>query len=133
MAPTLSPLHTFLAFHIAIDSVLADPSHKLVVRGPHFPPSTPSSPPCKLFDSGLAALSCELVVGDPILLPLHTSPQAAIDSGLADPSRVSVVGGSHGGFLTGHLLGQHPDTFKAGVLRNPGEGGKTTSDDAVAG
>jgi acylaminoacyl-peptidase len=43
----------------------------------------------------------------------------ANDQGLVDMSRVAVVGGSHGGFLTAHLLGQHPDMFKAGVLRNP--------------
>ncbi|GFR44659.1 hypothetical protein Agub_g5949, partial [Astrephomene gubernaculifera] len=39
--------------------------------------------------------------------------------GLVDPSRVSAVGGSHGGFLTAHLLGQHPDRFRCGVVRNP--------------
>ncbi|KAL6784708.1 hypothetical protein ACKKBF_B02895 [Auxenochlorella protothecoides x Auxenochlorella symbiontica] len=31
----------------------------------------------------------------------------------------AVVGGSHGGFLAGHLLGQAPGDFFAGVLRNP--------------
>ncbi|KAJ1295586.1 hypothetical protein BS78_01G234800 [Paspalum vaginatum] len=40
-------------------------------------------------------------------------------SGLIDPSRVAVVGGSHGGFLTTHLIGQAPDTFVAAAARNP--------------
>lgn len=39
--------------------------------------------------------------------------------GYVDNEKVVVMGGSHGGFLTGHLLGQHHDRFKAGVLRNP--------------
>lgn len=29
------------------------------------------------------------------------------------------MGGSHGGFLTGNLVGQFPDQFKCAVLRNP--------------
>ena len=33
--------------------------------------------------------------------------------------RVGVMGGSHGGFLTLHLLGQHPERFAAGIVRNP--------------
>lgn len=29
-----------------------------------------------------------------------------IEKGLVDPSKISVLGGSHGGFLTTHLIGQ---------------------------
>jgi acylaminoacyl-peptidase len=36
----------------------------------------------------------------------HTTP------GFADGSRAAVVGGSHGGFLTGHLVAQHPQRFR---------------------
>ena len=32
---------------------------------------------------------------------------------------MAVAGGSHGGLLTGHLVGQHPGRFRAGALRNP--------------
>lgn len=40
-------------------------------------------------------------------------------AGAIDKDRVAVIGGSHGGFLTGHLVGQHPERFRCGVLRNP--------------
>ena len=32
---------------------------------------------------------------------------------------MAVSGGSHGGFLTGNLLGRHADRFRAGLARNP--------------
>ncbi|KAK8933434.1 hypothetical protein KSP39_PZI015418 [Platanthera zijinensis] len=41
------------------------------------------------------------------------------ERGLVDRSRVAVLGGSHGGFLTSHLIGQAPDRFVAAALRNP--------------
>jgi acylaminoacyl-peptidase len=36
-----------------------------------------------------------------------------------DAERAGVCGGSHGGFLAGHLVGQFPDRFKACAMRNP--------------
>ena len=43
----------------------------------------------------------------------------AIEKGYVDESRVAALGGSHGGFLSAHLVGQYPDRFQAAVLRNP--------------
>lgn len=45
--------------------------------------------------------------------------QLEVAEGRVDQERVAVCGGSHGGFLAAHAIGQHPDAFKAAVLRNP--------------
>ncbi|TFK33329.1 Alpha/Beta hydrolase protein [Crucibulum laeve] len=44
-----------------------------------------------------------------------------INLGIAQegPGKLFIMGGSHGGFLTAHLIGQFPDMFSAAVMRNP--------------
>jgi len=51
--------------------------------------------------------------------PEGAEGKAAGGKKLLDRDRVAVVGGSHGGFLGGHLVGQRPDLFKCAALRNP--------------
>lgn len=43
----------------------------------------------------------------------------AVDEGLADRSRIGVMGLSHGGYLSTWLLGSHPGVFKAAESENP--------------
>ena len=38
---------------------------------------------------------------------------------LFDSSKVGIVGGSHGGFLTAHMIGQYPGVYKVAAMRNP--------------
>ncbi|PQQ01866.1 acylamino-acid-releasing enzyme-like [Prunus yedoensis var. nudiflora] len=56
----------------------------------------------------------ELEVNDVLMAIDHV-----IDLGLASPSKLAVLGGSHGGFLTTHLIGQAQDKFVAAAARNP--------------
>uniref|UniRef100_A0A803MEP3 acylaminoacyl-peptidase n=1 Tax=Chenopodium quinoa TaxID=63459 RepID=A0A803MEP3_CHEQI len=48
-----------------------------------------------------------------------TAIDYAFDLKLVDPSKITVLGGSHGGFLTTHLIGQAPEKFAAAAARNP--------------
>ncbi|WVZ58981.1 hypothetical protein U9M48_009193 [Paspalum notatum var. saurae] len=48
-----------------------------------------------------------------------TALDYTIKEELIDASKVAVVGISHGGFLTTHLIGQAPDRFAVGAARNP--------------
>lgn len=48
-----------------------------------------------------------------------TKAALALEPEALDPTRVGVLGGSHGGFLGAHMSAQHPDVFKVAVLRNP--------------
>ncbi|XP_023642014.1 acylamino-acid-releasing enzyme isoform X1 [Capsella rubella] len=57
-------------------------------------------------------------VGSQDVQDVLTAVDYAIDMGFADASRITLLGGSHGGFLTTHLIGQAPDKFVAAVARN---------------
>ncbi|XP_022875153.1 acylamino-acid-releasing enzyme isoform X2 [Olea europaea var. sylvestris] len=58
-------------------------------------------------------------VGSQDVSDVLTAVDHVINMGLADSSKIAVLGGSHGGFLTTHLIGQAPDKFAAAAARNP--------------
>ncbi|KAK7243155.1 hypothetical protein RIF29_37943 [Crotalaria pallida] len=58
-------------------------------------------------------------VGSQDVNDVLTAIDHVINLGLANPSKIAVLGGSHGGFLTTHLIGQAPEKFVAAAARNP--------------
>ncbi|XP_071498131.1 acylamino-acid-releasing enzyme-like [Diadema antillarum] len=58
-------------------------------------------------------------VGTNDVQDVQTTAEEILKRGWADPEQVVVSGGSHGGFLSTHMIGQYPDFYKACVTRNP--------------
>ncbi|XVF38328.1 hypothetical protein REPUB_Repub20aG0092000 [Reevesia pubescens] len=58
-------------------------------------------------------------IGSQDVKDVLTAIDHVVEKGLANPSKITVLGGSHGGFLTTHLIGQAPDKFVAAAARNP--------------
>ncbi|XWS13756.1 hypothetical protein CRYUN_Cryun36dG0065600 [Craigia yunnanensis] len=58
-------------------------------------------------------------VGSQDVNDVLTAIDHVIEKGLANPSKITALGISHGGFLTTHLIGQAPDKFVAAAARNP--------------
>lgn len=58
-------------------------------------------------------------VGQQDVADVLNAVDLVIHKGLALPTNIVVLGGSHGGFLATHLIGQAPDRFVAAAVRNP--------------
>ncbi|XP_069141324.1 acylamino-acid-releasing enzyme-like isoform X1 [Argopecten irradians] len=58
-------------------------------------------------------------IGDQDVKDVQAAAESVVQSGRVDGNKVAVFGGSHGGFLTTHLIGQYPEFYKAGTCRNP--------------
>ncbi|XP_052094741.1 acylamino-acid-releasing enzyme-like isoform X1 [Mytilus californianus] len=58
-------------------------------------------------------------VGDQDVKDCQAAAEEVVSSGKVNGDKVVVFGGSHGGFLTAHLIGQYPKFYKAACCRNP--------------
>lgn len=69
---------------------------------------------------GQDSISCLLGnVGHQDINDVQSVVEEIVASGVVDKDKVVVIGGSHGGFLTVHAIGQFPNFYRAAVARNP--------------
>ncbi|ORY01930.1 alpha/beta-hydrolase [Basidiobolus meristosporus CBS 931.73] len=58
-------------------------------------------------------------IGDLEVEEVHFVGKRLIELGEVGPERKCLFGGSHGGFISTHLVGRYPDYYQACVVRNP--------------
>ncbi|KAA0713557.1 Acylamino-acid-releasing enzyme [Triplophysa tibetana] len=58
-------------------------------------------------------------IGTQDVKDVQLAVESVLKQGDFHEQKIAVIGGSHGGFLACHLIGQYPDFYKACVVRNP--------------